>query len=246
MAMSYKKNKIISNKEISKNIFQMICEEDSPIKAGQFYMLKLNGTTFLPRPISIAEKKDNQITFLYAVVGEGTKEFSKLKEGDEIFLTGPLGNGFPIEEGKGKKVALVSGGIGIAPLLQVAHDLSELKANIDLYAGFRDETFFLDRFQPYLNNTYITTESGRTGEKGFITTIFTPEKYDLIFCCGPEIMMKRVVEMSLAKNVKIYVSMEKHMACGVGACLACTCKTTDGVKRTCADGPVFDGSKIQF
>ena len=246
MTISFKKSKVISNQQISNNIYQLICDDDSTVKAGQFYMLKLNGNTFLPRPISIAEKNSNLITFLYAVVGEGTKEYSKLEEGDKIFLTGPLGNGFPIEKCKEKKVALVSGGIGIAPLLQVAKELFNVKAKVDLFAGFRDETFFTDRFQPFINETFITTESGKTGHKGFITEIFTPEKYDLILCCGPEVMMKRVVEMSLAKNVKIYVSMEKHMACGVGACLACTCKTTEGVKRTCADGPVFDGSIIKF
>ena len=82
------------------------------------------------------------------------------------------------------------------------------------------------------------------GHKGYVTELFNPENYDVVLCCGPEIMMKKVVKMCKEKNVPVYVSMENHMACGVGACLVCTCKTKDGNKRTCKDGPVFLGEDI--
>ena len=248
MAITYRDAKIISNEEVSSGIFKMVVEDDSSIKAGQFYMLKYKGSkTLLPRPISICEKNDNTLTFLYAVVGNGTKEFARLKENDEISLTGPLGNGFDLSEDYGK-AALVSGGIGTAPMLELAKQLRAKNKDeiIDLYAGFRDEVYLLDEFKDYATNINVTTNTGKHGHKGFVTEILKPEEYDTVLCCGPEVMMKAVIEMCRAKNVKVYVSMEKHMACGVGACLVCTCKTKDGNKRTCKDGPVFNGYDVEL
>lgn len=247
MAITYRNAKVVSNKEISKDIYKLVVEDDAEIKAGQFYMLKLNGATFLPRPISICEKSENKLTFLYAVVGNGTKEFTKLKEDDEISLTGPLGNGFDLEK-EYNKVALVSGGIGTAPMLELAKKLRKKNPDqkIDLYAGFRDDVYLIDELKKYVNEVYISTNTGKNGHKGFITEILKPEDYDTVLCCGPEIMMKKVIDMCKEKNVAVYVSMEKHMACGVGACLVCTCKTKDGHKRTCKDGPIFDGYYVEL
>lgn len=245
--MNYKKSKVISNEKVIDNIYKMVCEDDNVVNAGQFYMLKLNGVTLLPRPISICEKDDKTITFLYAVVGRGTEEFSKLEAGDYINLTGPLGNGFDLEQDLGK-TALVCGGIGTAPMVEVAKRLRAKDPNklIDVYAGFRDNIYLKEELDKYANNVNITTNTGKYGHKGFVTDILKPEEYDTVLCCGPEIMMKKVIEMCKEKNVKIYVSMEKHMACGVGACLVCTCKTKEGNKRTCKDGPVFDGYFVEL
>ena len=247
MAIEYRKAKVISNEEISKDIYKLVVEDKNEIKAGQFYMLKLNGGTFLPRPISICSKDKDTITFLYAVVGNGTKEFSKLKESDEISLTGPLGNGFDVNKKYGR-VALVSGGIGTAPMFELA---KRLRANngdekIDLYSGFRDEIYLVDKFEPYVNDIKVSTNTGKHGHKGFVADLLNVEDYDTVLCCGPEVMMKKVIEMCKEKNVAVYVSMEKHMACGLGACLVCTCKTKDGNKRTCKDGPVFDGYYVEL
>ncbi|SFC57425.1 dihydroorotate dehydrogenase electron transfer subunit [Clostridium uliginosum] len=247
MAISYRDAKVVSNEEISKDIYKLVVEDESEINAGQFYMLKVNGQTFLPRPISICEKSENKLTFLYAVVGTGTKEFTKLRENDEISLTGPLGNGFDLKKDYGK-VALVSGGIGTAPMFELAKRLRTKNKNqkIDLYAGFRDDVYLVDDFNKYVNKVNVSTNTGKHGHKGFITELLNVEEYDTVLCCGPEVMMKKVVEMCKEKNVSIYVSMEKHMACGVGACLVCTCKTKDGHKRTCKDGPVFDGYYVEL
>ena len=247
MAIEYRKAKVISNEEISKDIYKLVVEDKNEIKAGQFYMLKLNGGTFLPRPIRICSKDTNPLTFLYAVVGNGTKEFAKLRESDEISLTGPLGNGFNIEKKYGK-VALVSGGIGTAPMFELA---KRLRANnpdekIDLYSGFRNEIYLVDEFEPYVNDIKISTNTGKHGHKGFVTDLLNVGDYDTVLCCGPEVMMKKVIEMCKEKKVAVYVSMEKHMACGLGACLVCTCKTKDGNKRTCKDGPVFDGYYVEL
>ncbi|MBE6054022.1 MAG: dihydroorotate dehydrogenase electron transfer subunit [Clostridium sartagoforme] len=247
MKMTYRKSKVIKNEKIVNGIYKMVVEDKSEVKPGQFYMLKINGETLLPRPISVCEKNNGTITFLYAVVGKGTREYTELESGDYINLTGPLGNGFNIYDKLGK-VALVSGGIGTAPMLHVAKELkgNDNSSKIDLYAGFRDDIYLIDEINEYVDNTYISTNTGKYGHKGFITEIFNPEEYDTVLCCGPEIMMKKVIDMCKEKNVKIFVSMEKHMACGVGACLVCTCKTKDGHKRTCKDGPVFDGYYVEL
>lgn len=247
MSITYRNAKVISNEEISKDVYKLVVEDNNKINAGQFYMLKVKGQTLLPRPISICEKNENTLTFLYAVVGTGTKEYTELKENDEISLTGPLGNGFDLNKDYGK-VALVSGGIGTAPMLELAKKLREnsKEQRIDLYAGFRDDVYLLDDFKEYVNEIKVSTNTGKHGHKGFVTDILNVEEYDTVLCCGPEIMMKKVIDICKENNVKIYVSMEKHMACGVGACLVCTCKTKDGHKRTCKDGPVFDGYYVEL
>lgn len=247
MKMTYSKSRVISNKKIVDGIYKMVIEDNNEVKPGQFYMLKLKGRTLLPRPISVCEKNQGTITFLYAVVGNGTREYADLEKGDYINLTGPLGNGFNVYENLGK-VALVSGGIGTAPMLEVAKKLKENSnsTKIDLYAGFRNDLYLIDEIKEYVNEAYISTNTGKYGHKGFVTDILKVEEYDTVLCCGPEIMMKKVIDMCKGKNVKIYVSMEKHMACGVGACLVCTCKTKGGNKRTCKDGPVFDGYYVEL
>ncbi|MGL5648435.1 MAG: dihydroorotate dehydrogenase electron transfer subunit [Clostridium sp.] len=242
--MKFKKTEILSNEEISPSIYKMVVKEEENIKPGQFYMLK-SEKAYLQRPISICEKEGNELVFLYAVVGEGTKDFSKMKKGEEITLTGPLGNGFNLDFNE-KKVALVGGGIGVAPMLQVAKELKGLDKEVNFYAGFRDEVYLTEDLKKYVNELKISTNTGKHGHKGFVTEIFKPENYDVVLCCGPEIMMKKVVEMCKEVDTKVFVSMEKHMACGVGACLVCTCKTKDGNKRTCKDGPVFNGALVEF
>ena len=133
-------------------------------------------------------------------------------------------------------------------MLEVSKKLRQNRCDVkmDLYAGFRDDIYLIDEIKEYVDETYISTNTGKHGHKGFVTEILDLDKYDTVLCCGPEIMMKRVVEMCKEKQVKVYVSMEKHMACGVGACLVCTCKTKDGNKRTCKDGPVFDGYYVEL
>ena len=117
---------------------------------------------------------------------------------------------------------------------------------LDLFAGFRDDIYLIDKLNDYVNECNVSTNSGKHGHKGFVTDLLKAEEYDTVLCCGPEIMMKKVVDMCKKAGTKVYVSMEKHMACGVGACLVCTCKTKDGNKRTCKDGPVFDGNYVEL
>ncbi|WMJ79492.1 dihydroorotate dehydrogenase electron transfer subunit [Clostridium sp. MB40-C1] len=233
---------VIENREISTGIFKLKVKGKFEAKPGQFYMLKCwEDGPFLPRPISVHDVDEDSITFLYSMVGKGTKLFSKLNINDKIQVMGPLGNGFDLDKIKGK-VAIVSGGIGIAPLKYLARKIKDSK--IDLYCGFRKDTYSIKEFEEYVEDTKLATEDGSTGHKGYVTDLLNPEQYDVVVCCGPEIMMEKVTRMCLEKDVQVFVSMENRMACGIGACLVCTCKTKEGNKRTCKDGPVFDGKDL--
>ncbi|MEG2435310.1 MAG: dihydroorotate dehydrogenase electron transfer subunit [Ruthenibacterium sp.] len=213
--------------------------------AGQFFMLrawKADEAPLLSRPISVHDydAKKGEITFLYEQRGLGTEKIAALKAGDLLQLTGPAGNGFPLEKCTGK-VALVGGGIGIAPLLLLAKVLAEKGATVDFYAGFRDIPYRADAFAAVCNSVNIATDSGKAGHKGFVTELLMPENYDVICTCGPEIMMQKVAKMCLQKGTAVYVSKEAKMACGIGACLGCTCKSKHGGVSVCKDGPVFEG-----
>ena len=246
MKAQYYSAKVLENIEIIDGIYKLSIGEKNTVKSGQFYMLK-GKNALLGRPISVCNVEKDKVEFLYAVIGKGTKEFKDLKTGDEIKVIGPLGNGFDDKKGYGK-VALVGGGIGIAPILELSKNLRLNKENkiIDLYAGFREEPYLINELSDYVNNVNVAVERGNKGSLGYVTDILKTEEYDTVLCCGPEIMMKKVIELCKKSNTEIYVSMEKHMACGVGACLVCTCKTKEGNKRTCKDGPVFNGYEVEL
>lgn len=242
MAKAYKKGTISFNKEIASNIFELklkikdMEEKYIPLgQPGQFFMLRgwEANDPFLPRPISIADVVDDTITFLYEVRGKGTHIISKLKEGDTLEVLGPLGNGFDLNiEGK---VAIVAGGIGIAPMKYLSKSLDN---KIDFYSGFRSQAYYEKEIKEYVDNIYISTEDGSTGHKGFVTELFDPKKYDMVLSCGPIPMMEKLGE--ICKDiVPLQISMESRMACGIGACLGCTIETKKGIERVCKDGPVF-------
>lgn len=219
--------------------------------AGQFYMLRAwaaDATPILSRPISV-DDFDNQtgaLTFLYQVKGEGTHKLAALKKDDTLTVTGPCGNGFDTAAlaGQYKRIAVVGGGIGTAPLLQLAAELAAQGVDVDLYAGFRDEPYRVDAFSAACRSVHIATDSGRHGHHGFVTDLLDPAKYTAVCTCGPEIMMEKVAKMCLRAGVRVYVSREAKMACGVGACLGCTCKSKNGGVSVCKDGPVFEGSVL--
>lgn len=226
--------KILENRYIGEDMYFMRVEGNFEAKMGQFYMLRAWDTyPLLSRPISVHDVDENSISFLYKVVGEGTKILSNLRENDEIKLEGPYGNGYEKVEGK---VALVGGGIGIAPLYLVAKNIE----NCDAYLGFRNESILEDEYKEVCNEVNIAL--GDT----FVTDILDVKKYDYILACGPTPMMEKLVKMTEGTDTKIMVSLENHMACGVGACLVCTCKTKFGNKKTCKDGPVFWGEDVIF
>lgn len=238
--MEYFKSTVISNEQITDDIFVMVVERNgASAAAGQFYMLKCwDQELTLMRPISIFKAEDDTLHFMYRVIGKGTERMTQLYEGDPIWLLGALGTGYPIEQMHGK-VALLGGGVGIPPLRQTAKELSQKRVQVDVYLGYRDELFSVEEFEPYCENIFVSTEKGEEGYRGFITDLLKPEQYDAVCTCGPEIMMRKVAALCADKNVTCWCSMEHRMACGIGACLGCSIKTADGMKRVCKDGPVF-------
>jgi len=231
--------------------------------AGQFCMLRAWGrdeAPLLSRPISVHEaypiRGDEPIcengqplqlvTFLFEVKGRGTGCLAQLEAGDTLQITGPAGNGFDFSGlAKGTKVALVGGGIGTAPLYQAARELAAMDIRADVYYGFRDEPYEMEPYRHTAGVVRVATDSGRVGFHGFVTQMLKPEEYDLVVCCGPEVMMRRVAAMCAQQNTRCLVSLEKKMACGIGACLGCTCKTKSGEgKSVCKHGPVFDAKEV--
>lgn len=242
MQSKHIKVKVYESKEISTGIFKLTIQGSFEGKPGQFYMLRAwEKQPFLSRPISIHNLDEGKIEFLYEVRGEGTELFSKLKRDDDIELLGPLGNGFDIDSIKGK-VAIVTGGIGIAPMYYTAKQLEACE--VEFYAGFRGQVYLIDEIKDFVNEIYVSTDTGEFGHKGFITEIFNPKKYDIVLCCGPSIMMDKILRVCKENNKKVFISQENRMACGIGACLGCTCKTNSGAKTVCKDGPVFSGEDV--
>jgi dihydroorotate dehydrogenase electron transfer subunit len=234
---------ITENEQILNNIFRLSAVFESDIKPGQFFMLKtLDNSFLLPRPVSVNDVNGNIVSFLYRIEGTGTKKISSLRQNDEIQLFGPLGNGFDTNKMKGK-VAVIGGGIGAAPLLYLTKKLGE---NADVYLGYKDSAnmYINDEFKSFADKTVIITEDGSYGEKGFVTDYVPYDKYDAVITCGPEIMMNKVINNCRNLNIKCYVSLERRMACGMGACLGCSVETKKGNKRACKDGPVFDSEEL--
>lgn len=234
--------KIIENNQICQSIFELVVASDIKPLPGQFYMIKgLNGDYLLPRPISAHDYEDGKLRLLYRVSGHGTNQISRMKIDDDIQILGPLGNGFDVETLNGK-IALVGGGIGIAPLLYLARKIES--EQLDVYLGYRDDTFCAESFRPYCNELTVVTEDGNIGQKGYVTEFVNVSDYDTVIACGPDVMMEKVIRTCRENNVEVFVSMEKRMACGIGACLGCAVSTTEGNKRACKDGPVFSGRDL--
>ncbi|MBF8983275.1 dihydroorotate dehydrogenase electron transfer subunit [Lutibacter sp. B2] len=230
---------VISNEYLGQDMHLLKIEGSFKGEMGQFYMVRAwENYPVLSRPISIHNIEEESITFLYRVVGEGTEILSNLKTSDDVKLEGPYGNGFPKVTGK---VALVGGGMGVAPLYLAAKKLKQMESveKLDVYMGFRDEAILTEEYEEYADELFININ-------GKVTDDLDVDKYDYIFTCGPEVMMESVVNMAKGSNTKVYVSIEKRMACGVGACLVCTCKTQSGNKKTCKDGPVFLGEDVYY
>lgn len=245
--------KVISQECIATDIFSMwiktgIAKEAKP---GQFISVYTkNDSKLLPRPISICEINDDKtaLRIVYRTVGEGTKEFSQYKDGDDVVILGPLGNGFSLGS---EKAILIGGGIGIPPMLQLA---KELKCEKTIVVGYRDELFLNEELAKY-GTVVIATEDGSTGTKGNVIDAIKANgvKGDVIYSCGPIPMLRGIKAYSEENNITAYISMEERMACGVGACLGCVCKST-GVddhskvnnKRVCADGPVFNAKDVEL
>jgi NAD(P)H-flavin reductase len=263
MDSSKKMSELIRRIPINSEIFRLVfawpgenrSPRDTVPKAGQFFMIKpQRSAVFLARPISVAQWQDNTLTFLIALCGKGTQELALMQSGEKAELIGPLGNAWAdflpsVKNSGNKPIALVGGGIGLAPLNALPGEESDYV--FDLYAGFRTGFRNAEEKTALLGaagaaNIIIATEDGREGLKGRIPDFLEPEKYAAVCACGPQPMLKAVAEKCKIAGVPCFISLERRMACGVGACLGCTVKTVNGNRRCCADGPVFKAEEVIF
>jgi len=220
---------------------------------GQFVQVRVDDSksTFLRRPISIhfIDKQANELWLLIQSIGDGTRRLTQLKSGDSINLIYPLGNGFTLPDDiftspdKNKKLLLVGGGVGVAPLLHLGAYLFSLgyKPQFLLGARSKKDLLQMDEFQKYgVVNT--TTEDGTFGEKGFVTNhpVLESGGFDYVYVCGPKPMMVAVAKYARQHSIRGEVSLENLMACGIGVCLCCVEKTVYGNLRVCTEGPIMN------
>ena len=228
--------------------------DDKPLPEmlpGQFVEIRVDGSpnTFLRRPISInfVDIEANELWLLVAAVGDGTKKLALLKPGDILNCLLPLGNGFTMPQSSEERILLVGGGVGVAPLLYMGAQMAKMGCIPTFLLGARTakDLLMLDIFKSY-GRVCVTTEDGSEGEKGFVTnhSLLQKERFDRIATCGPTPMMKAVARYARQAQNECEASLENLMACGLGACLCCVEKTTEGNLCVCKDGPVFNIRKL--
>ncbi len=250
-----------SNEQIAEDVFEIrLHSEDatpfSAVQPGQFMHLRVANAPqlLLRRPISLHDwdAAAQTVTLQYAVVGEGTKALAAIKTGDLLPALAPIGRGFPLEPSF-KKVWLLGGALGTAPLFPIAKALSD--AEIHAYLGWKTaaQATVLDRWRA-ATQLRLYTDDGTVGEKGFaldgvLHALASGERPDVIYACGPEAMY-RAMAARLPEDIPCYVSLETRMACGIGACLVCNCKVNtpagEAHQRVCVDGPVFPLREVVF
>ena len=233
--------KVVSNEQLTAKSWLMVLEGDTQYvtRAGEFVNIALEGK-FLRRPISVCDYDERTITLLYDVVGEGTKAMSQMKEGAELDLLTGLGNGFS-EERECRRPALLGGGVGCAPLYNLAKKFLARGVKPVVILGFNSEKDVVsaDMFEAIGAELYIATVDGSMGTKGFVTDVIREHglECDYFYACGPMPMLK-----ALCRGVEWpgEVSLDERMACGFGVCMCCSVETKSGNKRICKEGPVFD------
>jgi len=261
---------VVEQEQLADGIFDLTLRAPqiaAAAKAGQFVSVYTNNASkLLPRPISLCgiDRENGTLRLVYRVTGEntGTEEFSKARAGETLRILGPLGNGFTVEPGK--KAFLIGGGIGVPPMLQLAKDINCGLAiglegaeipEIQVVMGYRDDqTFLLEEFKEQAES-FVSSDNGAVGTKGTVVDAIKANdlQADVIYACGPGPMLRALKAYANEMGMTCYVSMEERMACGIGACLACVCKSTevDGHsnvrnKRVCADGPVFNANDVEL
>ncbi len=229
------------NENIAAGIYSMTVSGAPLGRAGQFFMLRIPGALdpLLGRPISIFEsnEKTGETSFVYQTPGRGTALLAALLPGQSVEAQGPYGNGFTLKAGA---AVVIGGGIGTAPLHQLVKELraADPLRRIDVFLGFRESAYCVSSFERYVSS--VTVNIG-----GIVTETIDFAQNATYYACGPAPMLRAAASAADVAQARLYVSLEKHMACGVGACLGCSCETTNGRKRVCKDGPVFDYMEVR-
>jgi len=269
------KAKLIYNKKVNRNYFHCALEAASIAKnalPGQFINVKLTETfdPLLRRPFSIHRVRGKTIEILYQVVGKGSAILSEKKAGEYLDIIGPLGNGFNCLEPRvyNLKPILIAGGMGVAPLVFLAQKLFSRKPIVLIGAKTKKHILCAEEFKKIGCKIKIATDDGSKGFKGRVTELLknvllepktqfalndSQNLKPIIYACGPKPMLKEIAVISKNYKIPAQISLEEHMACGIGACLGCMVETrTENLeprtqfeyKRVCKDGPVFLADEI--
>lgn len=253
---------VIENKKLNDAYFLMTIECPDFVekaKIGQFLMIKAQQESYindplLRRPFGICDIDNESGTFkiLYTIIGKGTQLLSTIFSNTEIHFSEPLGNVFKLV--KNQNIAIVAGGVGVAPLLWLTKSLHANGNSVTLFFGGRSskDIVIADEFKEYTSNIHITTNDGSLGVEGLVTIPLQQEldKFDKIYTCGPRKMLQAVTMLAVKANIPVDVSLDERMACGIGACLGCIVYVTENgkevQKRCCVEGPIFDGNIINW
>lgn len=252
---------VLENIRIAPDIFSLLLKTEKIAHlagAGQFVSVYCSDNSrLLPRPISICEtdREAGALRLVFRIAGKGTEEFSRLRAGDSVDLTGPLGNGFPLERAQGKTLFLIGGGIGIPPMVQTAKDCSGMCSDMKAILGYRDGCLFLREDLERYAEPVIATEDGSAGTRGNVLDAIRERELraDVIFACGPTPMLRALKAYAQENSTECWLSLEEKMACGAGACLSCVCRSAQKDehsqvknKRVCTEGPVFLSSEVEL
>lgn len=239
---------VISNEEIAQDVFRLVLGGDAgTISApGQFVNIKIDGM-YLRRPISVCDHDDSTLTLVFRHIGAGTDRLASQNAGDPLDLLIPLGNGFDIAPA-GDRPLIIGGGIGTPPLYSLAKTLIAAGKAPTVLLGFNSsrEVILENEFRSLGGgiSVKIATADGSYGEKGYVTALLEKvADYTYFYACGPKVMYKPIHDIALTDG---QFSLEERMGCGFGACMGCTCKTKNGPKRVCKEGPVFRGEELEW
>lgn len=236
---------VVSNVEVMPGVHLAWLEAPqiaSEARPGQFVMVRCGEDTLLRRPLSVHKVDGGKIALYFRVVGKGTAWLSQRCAGDTVELFGPLGTGFSIRP-TSRNLLLVAGGIGIAPLFFLSKQALKEDRSITMILGAQTQSgLYPDHLLPRGIEVVVATADGSIGHKGLATNLMPDyaKRADQVFACGPIGMYRTMAHMPELKNKAVQVSLEIMMACGRGLCYGCSIKTKQGMKKVCADGPVFE------
>ncbi len=249
--------RVVANQQLTERLWLVtveVGEMAAAVQPGQFVHMLIPGMEghVLRRPFSVfyVDAQAGTLTILYQAVGFGSQHLTTVQPGAQASIMGPIGHGWKAAQGT-KNALLVAGGVGGAPLFMHAQELVEAGVNVEVVLGAQTAEALVcePKYTQLLGHEpHLATDDGTRGHAGFVTTVVeelvAEKQFDYVAICGPEPMMRIVSGIALDAGLPTFVSLEKRMACGIGACLSCIVETVDGRKRSCVDGPVFDASKV--
>lgn len=242
---------VVANERLADGVHRLTFRDGyiaSHARAAQFVNLfSHDPMKLMPRPFGVSEVDGDLVSVIFAVVGAGTDEFSRLRAGDGVDVLGPLGRPFATK--RPGHYLLVGGGLGVPPLIFAAQRLAgEAGARTTAVFGYRDERFADAIVSRYADRTVSIDES-----EGNVITLLDRLQADgslagderpVVLSCGPAPMMKAVARWATARGLECQLSMEQRMGCGYGTCVVCVVDTVEGRKKVCSEGPVFTAQQL--